>query len=289
MTGSFVSSGLGSFPAIMGILNVTPDSFSGDGLMVEDDYVAASVRLAEQMIADGAGILDIGGESSRPGSVPINAEEEKQRVIPVIMAIRRKFPDVPISIDTVKPGVAAAALKTGANIINDISGEKHGSAMYELAAKSGCHLVVMHNGSEAAVFETDEKLGNMYGPVEYEDVIAEVLNSLKRLAQKALDAGVLESRILVDPGLGFGKTVEQNLRLVNNLNKLKALGFPVLVGPSRKSFIGRTLRLPPGERLEGTAAVAAASVLRGADIIRVHDVKEIARVVKMAAAIRNSG
>jgi dihydropteroate synthase len=269
----------------MGIVNVTPDSFSGDGLMTENDFVAGALRQATYMVADGAALLDVGGESSRPGSSPVNADEEIRRTVPVIAALRQAFPAIPLSIDTVKPLVAETALKAGASIINDISGTQQDPAMRTLAAESGVYLVLMHNGSEAHAVEKDSRLGAMYEAPAYGDIIDDVRHQLSELAAQALAAGVKRERIIIDPGLSFGKTVEQNLRLINELDKLKTLGFPLLAGPSRKSFIGRVLDLPVEERLEGTAAAVAACVLRGADILRVHDIKAMARVVKTAAAI----
>ncbi|MDD5586995.1 MAG: dihydropteroate synthase [Alphaproteobacteria bacterium] len=280
--------GLGSKPLIMGILNVTPDSFSGDGLMAGKEFVGAALRRAETMIAEGASILDVGGESSRPGSVPVSAEEEIRRTVPIIEAIRKRFPAVPVSVDTVKPEVAAAALAADASMINDISGARQDPAMRKLAAERGAYLVLMHNGSEANAVTQDARLGTMYEAKPSGDVVGDVHNELSDLAERAMNAGVAQNRIILDPGLGFGKTVEQNLRLINELDKLKALGFPVLAGPSRKSFIGRVLDLPVNDRLEGTAVAVAACVLRGANILRVHDVKAMARVAKMTAAIAGS-
>ncbi len=272
----------------MGILNVTPDSFSGDGLMSANDAVNAALRQAEQMIANGADILDIGGESTRPGAVPVNADEEIRRTIPVIEALRHTMPDMPLSIDTMKAEVAAKAVAAGAAIINDISGAQQNPAMLALAARHGVFLVLMHNSSSADAVTKDLRLGAMYEAPSSGDIVSDVKNQLKNLADNAMKAGVAREKIIVDPGLGFGKTIEQNLRLINELDKLKELGFPVLAGPSRKSFIGRTLDLPVEERLEGTAACVAACVMRGAAILRVHDVKEMARVAKMTATIAST-
>ena len=276
---------LGLRPLVMGILNVTPDSFSGDGLMVEQNYVVAALLQGKQMVADGADILDIGGESSRPGATPVSIDEEIRRTIPVIAALCSKFPSLPISIDTVKPEVAAAAVEAGASIINDISGAKQNPAMPTLAAKCGVYLALMHNSSKANAVAEDKRLGAMYEAPTTEDIVDDVRRQLSDFAERAGAAGVARERIILDPGLGFGKTIEQNLRLINELDKLKTLGFPILAGPSRKSFIGRILDLPLNDRLEGTAAAVAVCVLRGADILRVHDVKEVARVVKMTAAL----
>lgn len=272
----------------MGVLNVTPDSFSGDGLLAGGDLTAAALQQAERMVRDGADLLDVGGESSRPGSIPVSVDEEIRRTIPVLTALHAALPSVPLSIDTVKPRVAAAALESGASIINDVAGDNQDPAMLALAAKSGAYLVLMHNGSKASAVEPNRRLGTVYTAPVYQDVVEDVLGALNALATRAIAAGIAPARIILDPGLGFGKTVKQNLRLINELDKLKMLGFPVLVGPSRKGFIGRALDLPVDDRLEGTAAVVTACVLRGAAILRVHDVKEMARTAKMAVAIRKA-
>lgn len=272
----------------MGILNVTPDSFSGDGLMGANDALTAALRQAGQMIADGADILDVGGESTRPGASPMNADEEIRRTIPVIEALRREMPQIPLSIDTMKPEVAVKALDAGATIINDISGTRQDPAMLTLAAQRGAYLVLMHNSSNANDVTNDARLGAMYDAHVSGDIVNDVNNQLKALAENAINAGVARDKIILDPGLGFGKMVEQNLRLMNELDKLKELGFPVLAGPSRKSFIGRTLDLPVDDRLEGTAACVAVCVMRGASILRVHDVKEMSRVAKMTVATVSS-
>ncbi|NTU77588.1 MAG: dihydropteroate synthase [Alphaproteobacteria bacterium] len=272
-------------PQVMGILNVTPDSFSGDGVLGAVDYVAAARIQAAKMIADGAALLDVGGESSRPGAFSVSAEEEIRRTAPVIAALHAVWPDVPISIDTVKPAVAAAALEAGARIINDISGSAQAPAMLDLAAKTGAYLVLMHNRAESGAVTRDARLGGAYEAPMYEDVIDEVRWELDAMVARARKAGVAVERLILDPGLGFGKTVEQNLRLINALENVRVAGLPFLLGPSRKSFIGRTLDLPVDERLEGTAAAVTVCVMRGAAILRVHDVKAMARVVKMAAAI----
>ncbi len=272
-------------PLIMGILNATPDSFSGDGLLGPNGSSAATLRQAELMVANGADIIDIGGESTRPGASPVSADEELRRTIPVIEALRRQMPVVPLSIDTMKPEVAAQAATAGATIINDVSGTQQAPSMLKLAARHGVYLVLMHNSSHADAVIKDAHLGAMYEAPSSGDIVSDVKNQLKALANNAIKAGIAPDKIIIDPGLGFGKTVEQNLRLMNELDKLKELGFPVLAGPSRKSFIGRTLDLPVDDRLEGTAACVAACVMRGADILRVHDVKELARVASMANAI----
>jgi dihydropteroate synthase len=272
-------------PRIMGILNITPDSFSGDGLLQKKDYIAAAVDSAARMIEEGADILDIGGESSRPGAERVSAEEEIRRVVPVIEAICKKFPAIPIAVDTTKAAVAEAALKAGATIINDISalGDKDTAP---LAAKTGAFVVLMDNRGDAANIAMDQKIGGEYRGMDNGDIIGDVTRHLTARAAFAEKSGIARDKIILDPGLGFGKTVEQNLALIREVGQLKALGYPVLLGPSRKSFIGRALDLPVEERLEGTAALIAIGAFLGADILRVHDVKFMARVVKMAVATR---
>jgi len=276
---------LGRRPLIMGIINVTPDSFSGDGMMKHADYVAAAVHNAMQMVVDGADLIDIGGESSRPGAQPISAEEEMCRVVPAIAAIHKEV-RVPIAIDTVKAEVAAVALDAGAAIINDISALSD-PAMMKLATAHNAYVVLMHNRATAEATIEDKRLGGAYAAPAYGDIVDDVAAALGERIQAAHAAGIATEKIIADPGLGFGKTVEQNLALIERLGELKTrLGVPVLIGPSRKSFIGKILDTPVGERLEGTAACVAIGVMHGADIVRVHDVKEMARVVKMVGAIK---
>ncbi|UCG23353.1 MAG: dihydropteroate synthase [Chloroflexota bacterium] len=269
---------------IMGILNVTPDSFSGDGLARGGDFVAAAVRQAKKFVAGGADILDVGGESTRPGSQPISADEERGRVEQVITALRSVV-DVPISVDTYKASVAETALAAGADWINDVWGLRMDSGMANLAAEAGCPLVLMHNRSKPKSVEQQDKLGGRYVGVQYDGLIADIKRELKQSVDEALAAGVSESRIVVDPGIGFGKTVSQNLQLLNELDAFEELGYPILLGSSRKSFIGYSLDLPPSQRVEGTAATIAIGIDRGADIVRVHDVEAMARVARMTDEI----
>ncbi len=275
----------GSRTYVMGILNVTPDSFSGDGLMAYGDRVEQAVRQAEYFLKHGADILDVGGESTRPGSQPVSAEEELERVIPVIRALAAEFPDALISIDTYKAKVAEEALQAGARILNDVWGLRADPHLANIAARHEVPVILMHNRSNPASVEVRERLGNAYLGAEYDDLIADVKRELLVSVGLAKQAGVEERRIILDPGIGFGKTREHNLDLINRLDEIRALGYPVLLGPSRKSFIGFTLDLPPDQRMEGTAAAVAVGIVRGADIIRVHDVKEMARVAKMTDAI----
>jgi dihydropteroate synthase len=272
-------------PLVMGILNITPDSFSGDGLMGQEDYIDAALKQATLMKADGADIFDIGGESSRPGAFSVSANEEIRRVVPVIEALRKKLGIVSIAVDTVKAEVARAALEAGANIVNDISALAFDSGMAKLIALQDAYVVLMHNRSQASSVTQDAKIGGEYQASGSCDIVEDVAKELLARARFAEDAGIAKDRIILDPGLGFGKTPGQNLSLIRHVDKLKKLGYPVLIGSSRKSFIGRVLDLPVEERLEGTAATVAIAALLGADIIRVHDVKFMARTAKMAAAI----
>ena len=269
---------------LMGIINVTPDSFSGDGLVRESDWVAEAVALAESQVAAGAHMVDVGGESTRPGSVPILLEEELRRVIPVIRALASRV-NVPISIDTYKAEVARRAVAAGATIINDVWGLRMDADMGRVAAETGAAVVLMHNRSQPKDAAQEAQLGGRYVGVEYGELLGDIIRELQSSIDLALTAGAKPERIIVDPGIGFGKTVEQNLELVNRLGELKALGYPILVGPSRKSFVGYTLNLPPDQRLEGTAAAVTLCIDRGADIVRVHDVAAMTRVARIADAI----
>ncbi len=257
---------------LMGVLNVTPDSFSDGGRFADPEVaIAQGLRMAE----DGADIIDVGGESTRPGADPVSEEEEIARVVPVIKALSARL-DLPVSIDTYKSGVAEAALDAGASVINDISGMTFDSAMAPLAAKAGAPAVLMHIKGTPKDMQTD--------PV-YDSMMSEISGYLRDKAQAAINAGVAPNKIIIDPGIGFGKTVEHNLEIIRRVGEFKSLGRPVLIGPSRKSFIGKILGLEPDQRLEGTAAAVAACVAGGAAIVRVHDVKEMARVVRVADAV----
>ncbi len=272
---------------VMGILNVTLDSFSGDGLLQGDDLVSKAVQQAITFVEAGADVIDVGGESTRPGSQPISVKEETTRVIPVIDALKRAI-DVPLSLDTYRASVAKAGLEVGARWINDVWGLRMDPSMAEVVAKTGCPIVIMHNRSKPKDVNQRERLGGRYVGVEYDDLIEDIRNELEESVRYALDAGISKRRIILDPGIGFGKTVTQNLRLINELDRLLELGFPILVGPSRKSFIGYTLNLPPDQRIEGTAAAVSIAIDRGADVIRVHDVQAMARVSRMADHIVRS-
>jgi dihydropteroate synthase len=269
---------------VMGILNVTPDSFSGDGLIQGSDWVARAVEQGMAQVAEGAQILDVGGESTRPGATPIPADEEIRRVVPVIEGLVART-EVPVSIDTSKAEVARAALDAGAGILNDVWGFRLDPELGALAAERRCPVILMHNRSRPQDTRFEERLGGRYVGARYDDLLEDVAREMMELAEGAMAAGVAREQIVLDPGIGFGKTVEQNLTLLRRFDRFKALSFPILCGPSRKSFIGYTLDLPPEERVEGTAAAVAIAIARGADIVRVHDVKPMARVARMCDAI----
>lgn len=275
----------GSRTYIMGILNVTPDSFSGDGIIAKGDALEASLEQARRFVGAGAAVLDVGGESTRPGSAPVPVEEERRRVIPVVQALAKEFPDTLISIDTYKAAVAEEALNSGAHIVNDVWALRADPELKKVAARKKCPVILMHNRSNPASVEARSQLGNAYIGAEYVDLIEDVKRELMDSVKLAHQAGIEDERIILDPGIGFGKKIEHNLELINRLDEIRALGFPVLLGPSRKSFIGYTLGLPADQRLEGTAATIAIGIARGADIVRVHDVEYMARVAKMADAL----
>jgi len=258
---------------IMGICNLSPDSFSGDGL---GDDVGATLAQAQRMVAEGADIIDVGGESTRPGTEPLSMDDiddELRLVIPAIERLVAEIP-VPVSIDTYKAGVAVRAVKAGAGMINDIWGLKRDPRVAQVAAEAGVPIILMANQRDAP-----PKVG----------IMAKVISDLETGIRIALEAGVAVDNIIVDPGIGFGKTLEQNLELVNRLAELRQLGRPVLLGTSRKSMIGLVLDLPPGERLEGNLAVTAIGIVNGADMVRVHDVAQTALVCRMSDAVIRRG
>ena len=272
-------------PLVMGIINVTPDSFSGDGVLGRGDYIDAACRQAIQMIADGADILDIGGESTRPGFVPVSADEECRRVVPVVETLRQQGVTCPIAIDTTKAAVAASALMAGADIINDISAMTQDNAMTGIVAQHQAWCVLMHNAARPDRVGHDSLTGGTYKAAGVDDIMAYVIADLTRAAGRAVTAGVKPGRIILDPGVGFGKAVGDNVKIIAQLDRLKSVGYPVLLGASRKSFIGLTLNNSVDGRLAGTAACVALGIARGADILRVHDVRFMADVAKMAVAI----
>ena len=261
--------------AVMGVLNVTPDSFSDGGLWTDPGRAVAH---ALEMIDHGAAVIDVGGESTRPGAEPVAESDELDRVIPVIETLAAST-DVPISIDTRKPEVAERALAAGATIINDTLGEATDRSTDAVAARTGAGMVLMHSRGTPL---TMKQLTN------YEDVVVDVRTFLERRATELVEAGVAPDAICLDPGFGFAKTPEQNLVLLRRLDELVELGYPVVVGTSRKSFIGVVLDLPEGGRLEGTTATVAWSVTKGASVVRVHDVEPVVRTVRMIEAIQDS-
>ena len=274
---------------VMGVLNVTPDSFSGDGLLAVGrgtapavpepasdpgaagviDPIALAVAAGRRMVEEGADMLDIGGESTRPGHTPVAADEERRRVVPVIAALRAALPDTPLSIDTTKPAVAEAALAAGADLVNDVWGVGDDDALPRLAADHGVPLVVMHNRAEA----------------RYTTFRPELIADLQRAIERALRLGVRWDDLIVDPGFGFGKTPDHNLELLRELASLRMLGRPILLGTSRKSTLGRVLDLPADEGLEATLATTALGIAAGVDLVRVHDVRANVRVARMSDAI----
>ncbi len=262
-------------PIIMGILNVTPDSFSDGGRHVTLRDAAAH---AQRMIEDGADIIDIGGESTRPLADPVDEEEELSRVIPVIEKVR-DISDIPISVDTYKASVAHEALRAGADIINDISGLTYDDRMAHVVAEHGAYAVIMH------IRGTPK---NMQENPVYDNVVAEIMAFLRRQSIHAVKAGVDERKIIVDPGIGFGKRVEDNLRILKMLNLFKELGKPLLIGTSMKSFIGKVTDSPLEERVEGTLATLAVAFMNGADIFRVHDVGRARKVLTMVKAVMDA-
>jgi dihydropteroate synthase/2-amino-4-hydroxy-6-hydroxymethyldihydropteridine diphosphokinase len=269
---------------VMGVLNLTPDSFSGDGILPGANALETALAQARRFATAGVDLLDVGGESTRPGAQPVSAQEEQDRVVPVIAAIAAEL-DVLISVDTSKAAVAEAALQAGADWINDVWGLRADPQMAPVAARYSAPLVLMHNRLKPNSAELQERLGGRYVGLEYTDLIGEIRQELLQSVALAEAAGIPAEQIVLDPGVGFGKTVEQNLTLINRLDEICALGYPVLLGPSRKSFIGYTLDLPPDQRVEGTAAAVAVGIARGADIIRVHDVETMLRVARMTDAI----
>ncbi|MGV8025867.1 MAG: dihydropteroate synthase [Anaerolineaceae bacterium] len=273
---------------IMGIINLTPDSFSGDGLMKSADMVKAAVQQAVRFVENGADILDLGAESTRPGAEPLNANTELERLIPTLKRILELNLKTIISIDTYKAAVAEQCLKAGAMMINDVWGLKKEPQLAQVVARYAVPIVLMHNRSHTQFLQKSEALGGRYVGTSYQDLMKEICSDLQESIASAKMAGIPDQDIILDPGVGFGKTVEQNLSIIHHLGELRKLGHPILLGVSRKSFIGYTLDLPPEERLEGTAAAVALGINNGADIIRVHDVIAMVRVARMSDAIIRS-
>ena len=273
MNGAGLRLELGRKTLVMGVLNVTPDSFSDGGRFFSPDR---AFQYAEMMAAEGADLIDVGGESSRPGADPVSVEEEIRRVVPVIERIARQI-DLPISIDTCKAEVAWAAVSAGARLINDITALRHDPKMAEIVAGMKVPVVLMHMQGTPKTMQVDPT---------YDSIMDDLMRFFKERMDVAREAGIDEERIIIDPGIGFGKTTEQNLEILRSLYRLQDLHRPILVGSSRKSFIGHVLGLPVGDRLEGTTATVVAAVLAGVSIVRVHDVKAMTRVVRMADSIK---
>ncbi len=270
---------------VMGVINLTPDSFSGDGLVNRSDWLPVVLEQARRFVKAGADILDLGGESTRPGAQLVSEEEEMERLQPALELIVKEGLDVLLSVDTYKAAVAEAAVQAGAHWINDVWGLRADSEMAAVAARHKVPVILMHNRITPANTELRERLGGHYVGVEYQNLLEDVKRELLESVGLAHAAGISDDRIMLDPGLGFGKTAEQSMELIDRLDEIRALGYPVLLGPSRKSFIGYTLNLPPDQRVEGTAAAVAVGITRGANIVRVHDVEAIVRVVRMTDAI----
>ncbi len=254
---------------VMGIINITPDSFSGDGLLVTSDPIERGLEQARRMVDAGAALLDLGGESTRPGHATVDAAAEIDRVVPVIAAVRAALPAMPLSVDTTKPVVAEAALDVGADLLNDIWGTGPDPAIAELAAARRVPLLVMHNRRAA----------------RYDDLVREVVADLGAAVERAIALGVAEADLLIDPGIGFGKTADHNVALLRDLGALRTLGRPIVLGTSRKSTLGRILDLPPEDRLEGTLATTALGIAAGVDVVRVHDVEANVRAARVSDAI----
>ena len=260
---------------VMGIVNVTPDSFSDGGKFFSPEV---AISHASKLITQGADIIDIGGESTRPGAEQVSESEELKRVIPVVEKIRTDNPTILISIDTTKASVAKHAVEAGADIINDVSGLSFDNNMIDIVESFNIPVVIMHMKGNPQ---------NMQLNPEYKDIVNEILDFFKMKIKIAIQSGINRSMIILDPGIGFGKTVEHNFELLSRLNEFNVLELPIMIGPSRKSFIGITLDLPPEDRVEGTAAAVSAGVMNGASIVRVHDVKSMKRVVRIIEKVRN--
>ena len=276
---------------IMGILNLTPDSFSGDGLLMPDpnteEYKINLDQIllkAQSMVENGADILDIGGESTRPGAQQISAEIEMKRILPVVKTLIANL-DVLISIDTYKANVADALIHQGAHMVNDVWGFQADPDLAEVVARHKVPVILMHNRSSWAHAVIKERLGGRYIGIPYVNLMEDIKRELMESVSIARSAGISDEKIILDPGIGFGKSVEQNLELVDRIAEIRELGFPVLLGPSRKSFIGYTLNLPPDQRLEGTAAAVSVGITRGTDIVRIHDFPFMTRVIRMTDAM----
>ena len=279
-------------PKVVGILNATDNSFSGDGLIKPDNAGSSSsldavLRHAQQMVEAGTAIIDIGGESTNPLAKPIDEEQEMARIRPVVKILHQTFPDLPLSIDTYKPAVARLALENGCTILNDVSGGADPD-MLALAKQADCPIILMHNRARQGDIQIDHVLGGSFQAEDTPDFYTNIVAEMAALAKRACLSGIKPSNIILDPGIGFGKTVQQNLILINQSKDLAdRLGYPLLIGASRKNFIGKILNESVDQRLAGSLAVAVIAALRGADYIRVHDVRETVQAMTVARAIQN--
>ena len=260
----------------MGILNVTPDSFSDGGRFTK---VSIAVDHALKMVDDGAHIIDIGGESTRPGSLPVSEYDECERILPIIESIKKIDSKITISVDTYKASVAKKAIEAGADIVNDISGLTFDLDMLPLLSRKDIPIIIMHINGKPKTMQKNPT---------YTDLINDIISFLRRQSDFALKGGIKKNHIILDPGIGFGKTFEHNFTLLRRIDKICNLGYPVMIGPSRKAFIGDVLDLPPNDRIEGTIATVVAGIMNGARIVRVHDVKEVKRAVKITEKIIDS-
>ncbi len=270
----------------MGIVNMTPDSFSGDGLLKDDNFIEKTYEKIEKFVANGAHILDIGGESTRPGAAAVSLEEELSRVIPVVKHIKKEYPSVLISVDTTKAQVAKAVLDEGVMIINDVSGLMMQPDMAHVASQYGCYFVIMHSYQHHLVGYS-EKVGR-YQTSDPCQIVPDIIHDLEKLIIYAISHGIPRKNIIIDPGIGYGKTIEQTFVILKNLSQFKKMNYPILVGLSRKSFISHTESCPPQYRLGGSIAANTIAVLNGANILRVHDVMETAQAVHVTKAILNA-
>lgn len=275
-----------SLPAVMGILNITPDSFSGDGLITGDAFIQNALKRTALFLEQGANIIDIGGESTRPGAELVSEDQEMERVLPVLKAIYQTYPHIRLSIDTRRSNVARAALECGVTMINDVSGLMHDTAMIDLVRTSHAEIVIMHSLPNAQHIEQTE-LGGRFSRENTQDIVRVVYRDLEKTVLHAISQGVDPKKIILDPGIGFGKTSAQNFELIARLGELKKLGYPVLLGASRKAFIGYETNSKVQNRMGGSLAASLIGASNGADIVRVHDVLETVQALKILEAVQS--
>jgi dihydropteroate synthase len=272
--------------SIMGIINMTPDSFSGDGLLKDKNFIQKTYEKIDTFVKNGAVILDIGGESTRPGAKTVSLEDELDRVLPVVKYVKKEYPSILISVDTTKSHVAKAVLDEGAMIINDVSGLMMQPEMTQVASQYGCYFVIMHSYQHHLVGHS-EKVGR-YQTLDPYQIIPDIIHDLEKLIIYAISHGIPRKNIIIDPGIGYGKTTEQNFIILRNLSQFKKMSYPILVGLSRKSFISHTEGCDPKDRLGGSVAANTIAMLNGANILRVHDVIETAQAVHVTKSILNA-